>query len=144
MAAKNKYEVASLGPNLILVAGSFAMNAGSNPDAASRAGRGFSVVWTAAGRLTVTLGSGSSPLGLFPTTDRYFQLVSASALVELAAGDTGVDLYPQLRNVNLTNGTFEIALKTAAVDTNPPAAAAGRRIHFMLLLSNTSAVPTRG
>lgn len=144
MAAKNKYEVAALGPNLILVAGSFAMNGGSSPAAASRVGRGFSVVWTAAGRLTVTLGSGSSPAGLFPALDKYNSLVAGSATVELANGDTGVDLYAQLRNVNLTTSTFEIALKTGAVDTNPPAAAAGRRIHFMLLLANTSAVPTQG
>ena len=144
MAAKNKFEVASLGPNLILVAGSFAGNAGNQPAETSRVGRGFSVAWTATGRFTVTLGSGSSPLGIFPTVDRYFNLVAGAVTVELANGDTAVDLYGQLRNVNLSAGTFEIALKTGATDTNPPAAAAGRRIHFMLLLSNTSAVPTRG
>jgi DNA-binding MurR/RpiR family transcriptional regulator len=128
MAARNFSPVRALQKELIPIAGSFAPNGASAVDATARTGPGWSVARTSAGLFTITL------------TDKYVNLLSAVATVQLT---TGADMVAQVGVVDLAARTIQIRTLVAAVATDI-SAAAGNRINFCFMLSNTGVGPVRG
>lgn len=125
MANRNFDFVQALGKGIKVIAGSFAPNGGSAVDAASIKGKGFSVARTSAGLFTVTL------------QDAYVACLAAHADLQLAAAD---DKFVQVGAVDVvTAKTFEIRVwDISGAAVADVAAAAGNRIHFTLVLSNST------
>lgn len=130
MAARNLAPVRALVRELIPIVGSFAPNGSSALDATKVEGLGFSVAYTSTGLYTVTL------------TDKYHELVSAHANLQLTTGD---DKFCQLGVVDLSSKTIQIRVwDISGAAVADVAADAGNRINFTFWLRNTAAVPTHG
>lgn len=130
MPVHNYARPRSLQREAIVIAGSFAPNGSSAVAAASNKGPGWSVARTSAGLFTLTF------------NEKYTELVSAVAALQLASGD---DKAVQI-------GTWTQASKTLTIrvwDTSGGAetdvsANANNRINFVCVFRKTAMVPTRG
>lgn len=125
MANRNFDFIQGLGKGVKVIAGSFAPNGSSAVDSTSIKGKGFSVARTGAGAFTITL------------QDAYVALLSAQASLQLHTAD---DKFVLLGDVDVTSGkTVKLVVwdisDAAATDV---AANANNRIHFVLVLSNSS------
>ena len=123
MANKIFFDVQSANPEVKIIAGSFAPNGSSAIDADSNSGAGWSVAYTSTGKYTVTL------------DQIYPGIISATATLALnAVADSKVQLGaiddPSGKTIVINNITG-----TSAADI---AAHANNRIHFCLVLRNTS------
>jgi hypothetical protein len=128
MASRNFSQLDCLGEERVVIAGSFRPNGASAVNNALNTGLGFSVAWTATGLFTITL------------ADAYAELVSATASIQMAAA---TDVKPQWRAINVTTatgGTLQLASLAIATDTDI-ASNAGNRVHFVLVLKNTTVKP---
>lgn len=140
MAIRNEFPVRAVNPELLIVAGSFAGNGAASPVATTRAGVGFSVTWVSTGLYRVQLGSSPSvPAGLLPATDKFITLISGLATVQ-GTGAT-IDRIVTIKASTPGTGVFDFEVKTAAVLTD---LASTDRLNFLLVLTDSVAVPTRG
>ena len=122
-----------IGPDRIILAGSFAPNGASNPLAASSRGREhgnlFTVTYAATGIFTVTFPAGytlpAQPASIIvlPQFDALANWFDCAVI-----GDT---------TLNTTTRQIVIQAHRAGV-ANAPAAATGCRINFMLQVSNNT------
>jgi hypothetical protein len=127
MANRNFDFLQVLGKGVKVVSGSFAPN-GSNPvDAASVKGKGFSVARSSAGVFTVTL------------QDAYVALLSAHCSIQLASPD---DKFVQFGAIDVVNAkTAQIVVwDVSGAGVSDVAANSGNRIHFTLVLANSTVV----
>ena len=132
MAARNLAPVRTLVREAIPLIGSFAPNGSSAVAATSRKGLGYTVARTAAGLFTVTL------------TDKFADIVTCTAQVQAPAA---VDLKAQIRTITASSASVaasvQIALLAVATDTDQ-AANANARVHFVIWVRNSAALPTAG
>lgn len=130
MAARNLAPVRTLVRELIPVAGSFAPNGSSALVATGTKGLGFTVAYTSTGLYTITF------------SDKYADLVSMQAQLQLTTGD---DKFVQIGAVDLSAKTIQIRVWDASsAAVSDVAAAAGNRINFVAWFRNSAALPTRG
>lgn len=124
MANRNFDGIQALGKGIKVISGSFAPNGSSAVSAASVKGKGFSVARTSAGLFTITL------------QDSYIALLSAHADLQLATGD---DKFCQLGAIDVVSAkTIQVRVwDIADAAVADVAAAAGNRINFVLVLSNS-------
>lgn len=125
MADRNFDFVKALGKGRTIVCGSFLPNGAGSP-VADPAWLGFTVTWVSTGLWTITL------------TDSYAAIVSAHATIAMNAA---TDVVPQWGAIDVvTNKT--LALRSLAVAAVTDIAAnANNRVHFTLILRNTSVTP---
>lgn len=125
MASRNWFPVVgSPTQGLVCIAGSFAPNGSSAITAASRKGRGWSVVRTSAGLYTLTF------------SDKYPDLVAFIASLQLAAGaiqtvQTGV-YTPAAKTITIR------VVSTVDATASEVAANANNRINFIAWFTNSS------
>lgn len=123
-------ELKALGGEPRALWGSFAPNAALTPSAASNGGppglKAFTTAYAATGAFTVTLPAGCTPVG----TPQIFVSAQAESLTEHFAVMT-VGAY------NATTRSFVIQAHRAGTGREI-AAAAGARIHFLLLFNNST------
>ncbi len=131
MAARNFTKAPEvLDRGLVDIIGSFAPNGSSAVSATSRQGQGWSVAYTSTGLFTIT------------TTDKFADLVSASATLQLTTAD---DKFCQIGVVSLSAKTIQIrVIDASGAALADVSADAGNRINFRLTFRNTSALPVRG
>lgn len=109
---------------------SWGVNGTSDPATSSIKGDIISTVtYSAAGEYTVTLRN----IG--------YTILAAHPTVQLTADN--VDLYAQLGDVNTSELTVKIKLKTGATNTAPPASNANSRIHLTLFMARNSVARRR-
>jgi len=123
MASKTFYDVQAVNPHVKILAGSFTTNSSSNPVATNNTGAGWSVARSGTGELTVTL------------EDSYPGLISAQVSLALNAA---ADSKCQFGAIDVTTAktvVIRTITGTAAADI---AANANNRVHFCLILRNTS------
>jgi hypothetical protein len=134
MANANKGPVSQLGRERTPVFGSFAPNGASAVSADSRKGLGWTVARTSAGLFTVTF------------TDKWVDLESVTATVQLATGD---DKYCQIGTFTASTSTSAATLTirvwdvSAAAETDV-AADTNNRINFCCWFLDTKTGPRRG
>lgn len=128
MAAHNTSVVKALVGGYIVVAGSFAPNAGSAVSAASNKGKGWTVARTSAGLFTITFDA------------KYTSLVSAVATAQLA---TAADINAQVGSYVAASKTLTIRTIAVATETDV-AANANNRINFICVFDNSARLPLRG
>jgi hypothetical protein len=131
MASRTFHNAQAVQMGTVVLSGSFAPNGSSAVAATSRKGTGFSVARTAAGKFTITL------------EDKYAELVCAIASLQLS---TAADQTVQFGDCDVVTAK---TVKLVVWDASDAAAAdiaanANNRIHFRLVLRNTSAGPSRG
>lgn len=140
MAMRNEFPLHAVHRGLTIVAGSFAGNAASNPNNALNTGVGFSVTRTGVGLFRIQLGSSPTvPAGLLPATDKYITLVASSFQMETSAA---LELLCTLKAQSPSTGIFDIEIRTAGA-TGTELATTGR-VHFILMLTDSAALPVRG
>jgi len=123
MASKIFYGVQSLNPGVKVIAGSFTTNGSSNPASANNTGAGWSVARTGTGELTVTL------------EDSFPGLISAQCSLALnAAGDSKV----QFGAIDVSSAKTVVIRTITGTSAADIAANANNRVHFCLILRNTS------
>ena len=111
---------------VVVFSGSFKPNAGSAVDNTANTGAGFTVAYTGVGIFTITL------------DDSYVRCLSATATVSLSAV---ANTFVQWGAIDVTTAkTLVINVLTAGVAANI-AANAANRIHFSLVLQDTSVTP---
>jgi len=125
MANRNFDFIQALGKGVKVIAGSFAPNGSSAVASTSNKGKGFSVARTSTGLFTITL------------QDAYTALLAASANLQLTTGD---DKFVQIGAIDVVSAkTIQIRVwdisGAAVADVS---AAAGNRINFVLILSNST------
>lgn len=125
MANRNFDGVQTLGKGVKIISGSFAPNGSSAVSAASNKGKGWSVARTSAGLFTITL------------EDAYVALLAVNASLQLTAAD---DKFVQIGVVDVvTAKTVQIRVwDVSGAAVADVAAAAGNRINFELVLSNST------
>ncbi len=129
----NDHPLLGIGPERVILAGSFAPNTAANPvDASSRGrefGQTFTVVYAATGSFAVTLPSGftlpAQPASIIvsPSCDAF-----ANWFEVIVVGES---------TLNTTTRAFVIQAHRNGV-AYQPAVAAGCRINFMLHVSNNT------
>lgn len=137
---RNEFPVRATHRESLIVAGSFAGNGASSPTAASREGVGFTVSRVSAGVYRIQLGSQPSvPAGLLPATDKNLTLIAGLATISntTAATDRTVTILAS----GPTTGIFDFEVKVGAAATDMTA---NERLNFLLVLTDSVAVPTRG
>lgn len=123
MANKTFYDVQAVNPGVKILAGSFTTNNTSNPDSTNNTGAGWSVARTGTGELTVTL------------EDSYPGLISAQVSLALnAAGDSKC----QFGAIDVTTAKTVVIRTITGTSAADIAANANNRVHFCLILRNTS------
>ena len=123
MASKTFYDVQAVNPHVKILAGSFTTNSSSNPVATNNTGAGWSVARSGTGELTVTL------------EDSYPGLISAQVSLALnAAGDSKC----QFGAIDVTTAKTVVIRTITGTSAADIAANANNRVHFCLILRNTS------
>ena len=114
-----------MGKGIKIISGSFAPNGASAVSAASVKGKGFSVARTGAGVFTITL------------QDAYVALLAGHCTLQLAVA---ADQYVQLGAIDVVTAKTVVinAWDISDAALADIAANAGNRIHFTLVLSNSS------
>lgn len=117
--------VGTLDQGAVLIQGSFAPNGSSAIDATQNSGHGWSVARTSAGLFTITL------------QDAYIAMISSTVSLQLATGD---DKILQVGAVDVVNAkTIQVRVwDISGAAVADIAANAGNRIHFSLILRNSS------
>jgi hypothetical protein len=126
MANRSWRELAgTLDLGTVVINGSFAPNGSSAVSSASNSGNGWSVARTSTGLFTITL------------QDAYVAMLDAQLTLQLAAGD---DKVLQLGAVDVVNAqTIQVRVwDISAAAVADIAANASNRIHFCLMLRNSS------
>lgn len=119
-------ELQVYGFGIVLILGSFALNAGSAPATTSVKGKGIST--------TVAYSSGTYTL-----TFTNSALAVLSCWAQLQCVGTAVDLYAQFGAIDVVTAlTAIIQLKFGATNTQPPAADANSRCHFGFFMATSS------
>lgn len=125
MANRNFDFIQGLGKGIKVISGSFAPNGSSAVAATSVKGKGFSVARTNQGVFTITL------------QDAYVALLAGHCTLQLA---TAADQYVQLGAIDVVSAKTVVInvwdISDAALADI--AANAGNRIHFTLVLSNST------
>lgn len=125
MANRNFDFIQALGKGIKVISGSFAPNGASAVASTSVKGKGFSVARTGAGVFTITL------------QDAYVALLAGHCSLQLA---TAADQYVQLGAIDVVSAKTVVInvwdISDAALADI--AANAGNRIHFTLVLSNST------
>lgn len=122
MANRDFKTVQALSREIKMVSGSFAPQGASAP--ASVNGIGFSVVRTSQGLFTITL------------QDKYVSLQSADCQIQLASA---ADLRCQLGSIDVVSAkTVQIRVVDSAAAVQDVSADANNRIHFCLMLKNST------
>jgi hypothetical protein len=129
--ARINYPVKSPQRELSCVAGSFAPNGSSAVAATSNRGTGFTVARTGTGQFTVTF-----------TAEHYYQLVSATATLQLAsAADTFLVVGTYTAPTATANGTLVITAMDNSAGTISAAdvsANANNRINFVCFFKDSA------
>lgn len=128
MAARTFDMAQALQKEMVIIAGKFDGNAGSDPVATTRVGPGWSVARTGTGTYRVTL------------TDKYNGLLCAQATIQQ---DTPSGRACVIAGVNLANRTIDFQVYDLATPTAQNLATT-EELNFLLILTNTSSVPVRG
>lgn len=128
MADKDLYPIYCDSPERVIIAGSWAPNAGSAVDSASNKGdRGWSVAWTSTGLFTLTFDS------------IYADLSSFTATLQLASAD---DKYVQAGSWSQTASTMTVRVWDASgAGVADVSADANNRINFIAVFRNTQLTP---
>lgn len=109
------------GPGRVLIAGSFVTVGSGNPSTATRRGRGYTVVRTAAGRYTVTLNNA---------------VVAFDSIVATVAPETaGTALVATIDEDSITTSVFEIRVENLSDALTDDA---GSRVNFMAVARTTN------
>lgn len=116
------YPTQALNLDTNILAGSFQI-AASGGAATRVSGRGYSVAKSATGEYTLTF------------EDPWNQLISATFAIEAS---TPVDIVAQLDNHTIGSATVPVMVINLNAAATPVEPAAITRVHFFLLLSNTS------
>lgn len=133
MPVINDHEMKGIGPDRVILAGSFACNGASDPTTANMRGREFGhtflVTYAATGIYTVTFPSGYT----FPS-----QPASLIVTPQWDAIANWFDVAP-VGESTLTSTTRQLVIQAHRSGVaNAPAANAGCRINFMLHVSNNT------
>jgi hypothetical protein len=125
MANRNFDFIQGLGKGIKIISGSFAPNGASAVSAASVKGKGFSVARTGAGVFTITL------------QDAYVALLAGHCTLQLSAA---ADQFVQLGAIDVVTAKTVVinAWDISDAALADIAANANNRIHFTLVLSNSS------
>jgi hypothetical protein len=123
MANKIFYDAQAVNPEVKILAGSFLPNGSSAIVNASNTGAGFTVAYTGTGIYTITL------------TDSYPGLLSATATLALNAV---ADAKVQLGAIDVTTAKTIVINNITGTSAADIASNANNRIHFCLILRNTS------
>lgn len=117
--------VGTIDQGAVLIQGSFAPNGSSAIDATQNSGHGWSVAHTSTGLFTITL------------QDAYIAMISSTVSLQLATGD---DKILQVGAVDVVNAkTIQVRVwDISGAAVADIAANAGNRIHFSLILRNSS------
>lgn len=126
MANRNFDFVQTLGKGRVVISGSFRPNGSSAIDNTLNTGSGFTVAYTTTGVYTITL------------SDSYVALVSAQATIAMNAA---TDLVPQWGAIDVVTAKTLVLRANAAATPTDIASNADNRIHFTLVLRNTTVTP---
>ena len=126
MANRTFHHIQAFNRGLVIIAGSFRPNGSSAVDNDDNTGKGWSVVRDAVGDFTITL------------EDKYTELLSGHLTV---AHNADTDVVPQWAAIDVvTAKTLKLRILAAATPTDI-ASNADNRVHFTLILRNTSVNP---
>lgn len=126
MANRNFDFVQTLGKGRVVISGSFRPNGSSAIDNTLNTGSGFTVAYTSTGLYTITL------------ADSYVALVSANATFAMNAA---TDVVPQWGAIDVVTAKTLVLRSLAGSSVTDIASNANNRVHFTLVLRNTTVTP---